>query len=488
MSRLVAAVALVVMIAAGCSSGDDDEDASPSSSLVEREQGTSTTPAGDTGVAWTVRTPRVVAQPVVVGDVVVALGTRGRNLLLFGVSMRSGEVLWEEPASPGDVVPGIAVSPAVIGDTVVFFRPDRRARLLARLVALDGTGRQRWQSDPFYFESPPDRCFDDRDVCVDARATRADESRPLRFDLDSGAMREETSAPEGSRPVGPKGLVDLGVRGPEFLARLRPGGLAWRVPLAEAFSDQHSTDQGWHFEHFPDADAYVGSVGAVIDVADDAASVTYDLANVATAGLDAATGRVLWKEPGTQFLCFGTASPAAEDDTNYEAFVPPVRCRYRGMATFRRDSDDATFEGLDVVLEGFDVRTGATTWSVALGALESWVYGDELPPVAGNTSLVVRQSAGATVIDVLTGATRPVGDDEIVWCPRDEYFTYRELADPDDPASNERRGGRLFRTCTADGESTERLPRQIPEVVSGGDGRRLVVATPGGLVAYDVAG
>ena len=341
----------------GACSGDDDSasDAPPGDDETEETRPEEL----GAGVVWRVSEPEPLAQPAIVGDTAVVLGRRAEKLVLFGVALDDGKVLWEKPTSRGAVVAGIAVLPVVIDSTVLHFAP-RGDTELAFLTALDAAGKERWRSDVFEFSSTPDRCFDGKDVCVDAYDGN-DEGKEttLRFDLATGEATPEAAIPAESRPLAAEGLVDLGGRDPdpELLGRVGPGRVLWQVPLADAFPGGYSTDFGWHFEVM--GDVFVGSVGKVFDVPEEAQSSRVSLEQTATAAVDVASGRVRWKNPGSQFLCFSTVSPA-EDDTNQEEHLLPLRCRYKGIAVFTRDGA-GSFEGLDVTLEGFDPGDGGDT-------------------------------------------------------------------------------------------------------------------------------
>lgn len=432
------------------------------------------------GVAWRVDEPVPLAQPSIVGRTAVLLGHRAAGLVVFGVDVDSGKVLWEEPTSRGDVVAGIAVGPVVVDSTVLHFAPDPDDPSLAALVALDAAGKERWRSERLAFSAPPEPCFDGIDVCADARGAAGGDTMTWRFDVKTGQARRERGVPRGSRPLAALGLVDLGERDPEFLGRVGTEGVRWRLPLAEAFSDGHSTDYGWHFELFPTAGAFVGSVGPIVEAPEGDEEVRLPLDLVASAGIDAESGRVLWRDAGTQFLCFGSVSPA-EDDAEQDEHLLPLRCRLRGTGVASADGK-FRFEGLEVSLEGFDPATGATRWAIPLGDAEGLALGEEQPPVATDTAVLLRGPDGPVVVDLVTGKSQRPAPGQVFWCW--EEASYSGSPDEIDPEGEDYRGGRLYGTCDADRLDVDRRPEAIPEIVGAHSGELTIVATKEGLIAY----
>ena len=140
-------VVLMVVLVAGCSSGGGSSEPG----LIE---------------AWRLRSITPIGQPVAVSDTVVVVhGTENQDLYLYGVAVADGTLRWRQPASPGAVVPGIAVQPNVIDGRVAYFRPDPSANLAARLVvASPQDGSDQLVSDPNIFRSHPKPCSDGKDV------------------------------------------------------------------------------------------------------------------------------------------------------------------------------------------------------------------------------------------------------------------------------------------------------------------------------------
>lgn len=468
MRRCLVSAVLAVLVVSGCSSEAGDE------------SGARRPPPGLTQ-AWRTFSISPIGQPVAAGDMVVVYGTATEDLFLYGVAVSDGSIRWRQPASPGAVETGVPLHPTVLDGRVAYFRPEpggnRRARLV---VASPGDGRDLLVSGPEVFRSHPRQCADGRDFCVlvdDARGV----SGLRRFALDGRTAVPETAAPPAdSRFVG-ENLVELGSRNPETLAAFVDGTVTWRSPLSRHFPAGYTTDLGWHFELYRSAGVEAGSVGAP-SRRDEGATIAYDLAKARTAGIDVATGKSAWQDAGTSFLCDSKVEVEQKvPDSRTESV--PVRCRYRGTARYGRGSTLASYEGLDVTLEGFDPATGRTTWSVPLGAAEDFMREGTNATRLGETEVLVQEEHGPVIVDVLTGATRPPQGGDAYWCEKENNFTFRDGA-----TARRWRGGTLLSPCTAGGSPSTVVPRYLPPALGATVGDRTVLAEAAGMVAYDRTG
>lgn len=468
MRRYGGAVALLALVAASCSGTGAKKAVEPH--LVE---------------AWRNASIMPIGQPVHVGEGLVVYGTEGKDLYLYGVSPADGTVRWRQAATPSVTSPGTFLTPTVLDDRVLYFRPDPKATLYARLVvASPDTGNDVFVSDPALFRSHPSHCTDGKNVCVSTLEASGPVSR--RFSVDAeGPVRDVVATPAGSRLLGTN-LIDLGTRQPESLAEFRDGATQWRAPLTTFFSPGFTTDRGWDFELYKTDHMHVGSVGRPPDK-DDAVAVVTDLSKQETAAIEATTGKLAWRSDGTSFLC-GATVEVERGPGGGEREWWPVRCRYQGTRRYDRATATSTYQGLDVTLEGFDVQSGATTWSVALGAAEKFV--DSAVPQVSAREVLVRAATGPMIVDLATGRTRPPGVGETVWCTTEAWFTYRERFTISTGEGTDRwRGDHLAAPCAADGSPATAVPSYPPTwlgATAGAD--RTVVATAQGLVAYDRRG
>jgi hypothetical protein len=135
----------------------------------------------------------IFSGPVSADDgMVVAYAIEGDELFLLGVDAEVGEERWRQPASPGEVVPGIAVTPNVIGGYPVYFRPGDTHELFARLVVADpATGDDLVVTEPMLFMSPPHACDDDEvAICLLARSDYGEPRSSRLIELDGDGSLE----------------------------------------------------------------------------------------------------------------------------------------------------------------------------------------------------------------------------------------------------------------------------------------------------------
>ncbi|HJV09072.1 MAG TPA: hypothetical protein VJ653_05300, partial [Acidimicrobiales bacterium] len=353
----------------------------------------------------------------------------------------------------------------------------------ARLVlATPETGADLYVSAPQYFYSHPGTCTDGKDVCVAVGA--GDRILSHRFVMGSAApVPEAGGPPPDSRLVGDK-LIDLGQRAPELLAGFDGGSIRWRSPLSRHFSDGYSTDEGWIFELYPSEGLHVGSVGHPSDRSGPVANVR-DWSVVETAAIRAADGSSAWRAPGTSFVCDARIQ-VRRKEADGSSHVWPVRCRFRGTGRYERATGLATFEGLDVTVEGFDVATGTTTWSVPLGPATVFMEDSRRPTAVTDVEVLVQGATGPVIIDVSNGATRQPALGETFWCGTNHFFEYREGKKLRDGITlNEWRGGTILNRCGAEGSPATATPASIAPSLGATVGGRTVVAEGDALVAYD---
>lgn len=440
-------------------------------------------PAPPSIEAWRSASITPIGQPVAAGDVVVVYGTVDQDLYLFGVAVADGAVRWRQAASPGLVANGIPLEPAVVDHRVVYFRPDPVGELAARLVvASPDTGEDVFVSAPAFFLSHPGHCPDGADICVMVR--QGDTSMPRRFSVDAGGqVPDHDGPPAGSRFLG-HDLLDLSGRNPETLAGFSAGKVRWTAELSRFFSPGHSSDYGWHFEFYRSNGVDVGTVGHDADARDANATIV-DLGKAQTVGFDAASGWPAWQVDATDFTCDDKVALERKMGDNLSE-TWPVRCRYRGTARYDAATGAATYAGLDVRVEGFDVATGKVTWSVPLGSAQRFMADDTGTTKVGDTEVLAQAATGPVIIDVAHGSTRRPAKGEVFWCGRNELFRYRERRHHADGATTDTwRGGTLLQPCAADGTDAAATPRRLPQALGATVGHRTVVAEAGALVSYE---
>jgi hypothetical protein len=440
--------------------------------------------------AWSRSDLKPIGQFVGVAGVAVGYITDSTTrLYLIGVDPATGNVLWKKDASPGEVTLGIGITPTIIGERITYFRPDPKGDLYARLILADPrTGADIAATGPALFSSSPQPCSNKVDVCTASRDRYDRSALPYRLRAADGKyVRENPGIPAGARSIGEKGLLDFGGRNPEMMGLVREGRLLWKRPLADAFPPGFSSDNGWDWQLFPAQHVYAGSVYGEVG-GSEASGFTMDLATlVASAGLSEADGTVLWRDPGSLIGCFGTLLVAVNPDDR-DSPIAPARCRYRGTETWPPGKDTtATFTGLDVTIEGFDVTTGKVTWSQPVGAAESLTGQGQHPALAGPGRIVVATGDGPIILDLTNGNHQKAANDATFWCPTTFKFTYREPYYSQGTPNYTRYGGQLGAICDTNGKPATRVPGTAAARTFGAHvGSVAIVATAGGLTGYRV--
>jgi hypothetical protein len=274
---------------------------------------------------------------------------------------------------------------------------------------------------------------------------------------------------------------------PDVIAGFSDGVVWWRSPIGDHFPLLHTTDRGWHFELYESDAVHVGSVGRGPVFQDDD-YVHWNLAQASTAAISASDGSARWRHDGTSFACSGKVAVVREvSGGRWETW--PVRCRYRGTSRYDKGAGTSTYADLDVVVEGFEVASGRTTWSVPLGAAVAFMHEAAAATVVSDSEVLVQAETGPVAVSLADGATRRPGAGEAFWCAtRVVEFEYRETLRLASGSVNTWRGGTLFDPCTANGEPTSAVPATVASYHGVTVGERTVVSTGRGLVAYDRRG
>ncbi|MET7418645.1 hypothetical protein [Dactylosporangium sp. NPDC005555] len=436
--------------------------------------------------AWTRTDLKPAGQFTAVGGVAVGYVAENGRLSLLALDPATGRTLWQRAASPGEVVTGIPVMVSVVGDKVAYFRADPKGNLFAGLVVADPrTGEDLAVTAPALFVSPPQACSNKTDVCTVSRTSYKDKAVPHRLRMtDKQYVAESTGEPAGSRTIGSDGLTDLGTRDPETLALVRDGKVVWKRTLGDAFPAGFSTDHGWIWRLYPQQKIRVGSVyGPSAGTRD--TTLTRDLtAGSATAALSETDGTVLWRDSGSSLQCSGIIGHSVDPD-DPDGPGPAVRCRSKGTSTWSAATRTSTRAGLDVVVEGFDLMTGKTTWSVPVGAADELAGGDQRPALAGPGRVLISGGTGPVIIDLTSGKTEKPAAGAAFWCGTGSEFTYDEPYYFNGKPETKRSGGTLGVTCGADGKPADRVPGDASTRAFGTRlGNDVLVATAASVIGY----
>jgi hypothetical protein len=422
---------------------------------------------------WVNNDLQPIGQLTPVGPVMVGMVVDHFEVFLIGIDPTTGHVRWRQQMAQSAVTRGEAPSIVRIGsDRVAYLRPDSRADTrYARLVTADASsGEDRAESPAAIFYSWPYACANGQDACAISHGSPGGREHQYRLDVATNeyVAVSEAIAP-GARILESGGLLDLGDRPGNTLAWLHDGRLVWRTPVSAAFPPDFSSDNGWTWHWFADRHVIVGSVFGAASVTGHV--FTRDLSGTrAVAALSDVTGQTLWRDRGSSLQCRLADRQHA------------VRCRSRGTAT--NQSGELVIEGLDVTVEGFDVATGETTWSIPLGAAEALIRGDATLMIAGPSQVVVPGPAGPIVLDYAAGKATAASPGAAYWCMLPTYY-YASTFEGSRSESKELVGGDLAVACDAERRVSTVLPDAAATVAAGAQlGEYAVIAGRTGYAGF----
>lgn len=423
----------------------------------------------------------VIGQPVVADGVAVVLATRKKKLRLHAFDVATGEQLWTATSTPSMVGPG-AVHPSLVKrgkDTwVAHLSPpkDRTGPGHDLRVADLRTGRGVARVRNHFFGTSPSPCHDGNDVCVLAQG-RGTEAGNHRLRVVEKTWVREPDGPSGTRVLDASiGLALSRSEDAEKLVRVVDGKVAWRLPVTEAFPKGASTGYGWVFRHRAEANVLVGTVVGGYEDADDESTVVR-VSKLRVAGIDATTGDVLWRRKG--ILCLG--GPDGPDGRSRDDV--DVRCRDTAVGKKVVDGPWRWSE-VHATVEGFDPRTGRTTWSYDLGAGARQPLATRQVVHAGVDQVAVVTHEGPVVLDLRDGSHRAPVEGEVFACPVEKSFTYRWVdGNPDEDVAQN--GTDVVKACDAHGKPVnDPLGHHAVDAVAQRSGDLRLVSIEGALVAY----
>jgi hypothetical protein len=321
-----------------------------------------------TAHAWKRADLTPVTQPVSVGGKFIFYnGSQGR-LHVIALDARTGRTAWSLLASISDVTPGVAPSLDVSGLRVIALLSRSAKPPAAVVAAIDArTGTVIWTSAPGQFSSTPGPCpGEPKVVCATGTLTGGQPAEGLRFDVATGIRLAPVAVDgPGVRDIG-GGLLDPGLRKPDFLVAVHGSAISWRVPLARIFGAGSSTDTGWNFERFEKLGLFVGSVGYTPLKLTPTYGII-DLSRQMTAGFRISDGAVVWRNRGAIFACGPLPCPGFplagySNQTDTATARPPVGLRLRMTGTLKETftAKVTASPAATVTIEGFDPASGRT--------------------------------------------------------------------------------------------------------------------------------
>ena len=347
---------------------------------------------------WTATGFQPLTQPVVAGGVALLYADIGSSFSVVAVDPSSGKMRWSKPAGSGRRDPPPDLRVATAGDRVVYLRSDGDGD---RIVVADAAGGRTLtvSSDSYQVSVPPYRC--DQDVCL--VVFNDDGYYLIRVEVLSGLIEPDRPYSQSwADPLG-AGVVATTAAGVPRLVRPTRTGLLFDIPAAAVLAGGQSAVRGAVWQ--------LGSTTVIEPV--DAVSGTGDAptvrklgTRVGLVGLDAHTGRVRWRGPGTDLGCL----PAA-----IRRLDLPVRCRWGSTAVATFTDGRWGSANASVALEGFDPVTGRTTWSTPL-ADGAGIAGPAPGGLVDSTHLRADGPAGSELVSLTDGVTAPIRGDPPVLC------------------------------------------------------------------------
>lgn len=500
-----------MVLLAGCTSEGNPGADEPSPSTTTRAAPTAVLDAAPTTATpvWSTRLD-VLQEPVAAGDVVVAaVAARGDEIDVVALDREDGATLWRRPLMVVDAGIGAylgdLVHESADGEEYVVMQHAPTGRELRPGVALPylaldpRTGKVLGRTRPVVAQFGAPACDDGLDVCL--RISPDDRFEETRWVLGSWRLRpEKERLPAGANALVPGSdvyTVDGPVRQYAVATAVgRVGKSSWRVAHGPITGSRR-----WLVDDqtgFVDEEAGVAVVqllptleDAIVRRYQRGAVVRFDLAQRRTAALDLETGKVLWRHRGADIRCL--------ELTRSEL---PVRCAFSGQRSYREDRDPRLVSARGWI-EGYDPRTGETTWREELGAravrtlvLDILRMDAQVDRVVDADDVAVVQTPdGAKLLSLVDGSSRVLRGREPVVCSVTSPFRHR--FDTDGTAVvlgfRETRERRVVEPCLATGKALDpsamdRLGAAalLTGAVDVGDGMR-VLASRHAVHAYRLA-
>lgn len=438
----------------------------------------------------------VVGQPQVKDGTAFVYVSEGRKLELAAVDVATGEIRWKHAASPGDDYVGnppyVAFLEQADGKNLVAFIAPGDFRYSTINEAwwpwLDrvqfrniDTGDIVHNTRGMVVDRAPEVCRDDpAALCFISTSERAGPG--MRLEAGAEDLVPDplwAGLPAGAQPMPGGRLYLYGEDAADFgIGEVRDGESAWQLDAAAAFGPGITFGSAVSTRYLEDEDAYL----LHSDLQPEGESASLDLATNRITALEGGTGDRLWSAPGTD--CndqFDTGPHKLKDGPLFG-----IRCLTSRKALFD-DGEIASFEGLDVVIEGYDLLTGKSKWQLAAGADEELVTGAAAANSGEDLSLRIDLHGKPVLLDMASGKTSPVpeaADEEAVGhvCYSEGTYEFWRAAHPRGEAPAERSGGYLATSCAG----REGLPPSQAAVRDAGvsaDGAFLI-AYEGRLTAY----
>jgi outer membrane protein assembly factor BamB len=428
------------------------------------------------------------------GGVALLYGSVGSDLYLIAIDPNSGTELWRQRASAAGLAATTRIVVRVIDGAIAYLRPTQERNQNTQLVLADAaTGHDVWVTEARWWTGLPQVCDDNTSLLCGWSYASKDDVRSVtatRVERSSGVV---SVGPFDAPPADSNyetlfdDVVHVKDAPIETIGLLDDGALKWSAAVADLLGPGGTMNEGSTIGFRPGTPPIV-YISAHLSWAFDPMTgyPPLDLAaNQVTVGLNAETGAVIWREPGTWTNCRNLLGDIERLSTPGSAF-PTLRCRYSGqLNSVRPGGRDELIvpTDLSVTLERVDLTTGTAIWSIPLGAQNSLAI--DAPGLTMTQLDDHRMLLGTQVVDLDTGTVRAAAPTDVFWCPGRQTFD-QSVASYDRTGSRfDRRTGGVAFPCDPTGKPTSTTPEAVPLAVStvSEDGLRLV-STPSGVIAY----
>ena len=408
----------------------------------------------------------VVGGPIGVGStaVVVSVDT-AHTLHLDGVDPVSDAIVWQRPYAASAVTPGVALTPASVGNTVLDVVPAGKPADPA--VTIGGvnatTGGVEWQlPGAVVLSDNPASCVNSQRFCLTGYNPDGSSSL-LVIDGATGAAQGVISGP--NRAIGTS-LYQSDSQTPTFEQLSPSGSIAWTQSVAAIYGPGYDPSYGWDIT--PVGSLNVGSVGTT----QKGNTVNLDLFK--TSGFAVSTGAMQWALPG-EYQCMGLLGFLSTQ----------VTCQFSGTVHYPKHSTQKpSLRGVTLKLVGFNPANGALTWSLPVSNVASFSFGNGMSFLDGSQVVVRDMEGKQELLNTSTGTTAPLKSSQILWC--EKVPTYSVAATKATPGGGKRTSGSVFFPCTTSGKASPLPPPSYPSTVGTTVNGVFVWPSPSGLLTHVV--
>ncbi len=391
------------------------------------------------------------------------------NLTLYSISARNGARLWTVPVTMSVIPPGTPAPPPVIGAitlALVSGSPKVDNGFGAGVEAIDtASGRKVWSlKGTFVVLDPPTVCPGPGGAgyfCLVLSESPTSKVVLATIDATTGKIESEIS--DVTHRLA-DGLYESGGSSPNLVRVSFPTGVLWSKPLdALLASRAYDLDYGWSIDRI--GTDYLVSVRARPDGA------TAQLSTALTAAVDAATGTVRWRVPGS-YRCEGALPISA-----------PYVCDETGTVRGASGTSKPTLSrGASVALVGVDPGSGRTRWRFRVGDVQRFLLGTGYALSSGATVVVHGTDGNAHSVNLTTGRLLPVPLSAVLWCPSLDQFG--EVY-PNGHVT-QRVGATNWSVCDAEGDPVRGSPA-VTTAVGVVTGQHFVVASSSALTGRSLS-